>query len=251
MGKLLFFFFCFFRLMRMVQSLLLMREPNLANLNREDTLSVLESQRGDETLSLQTNSCFANSTALILAPSESSFLNGASAGAASRASFKSSSSSSEVDNNFEAGTRTSLDSGSSKTTEDDRQSTKNDFAANNNSQMVNGGPLALALVVNSTPLRRINRIKREEMAFKSKHETNSSAEDESGFSSMSSFQEVGLPSVIPKGCHTEVGLPEVPIEKIKHRRWSSNPVEIQALIKRHSVNLTGQEASAESLSVWV
>ncbi|XP_014614794.1 PREDICTED: uncharacterized membrane protein DDB_G0293934-like, partial [Polistes canadensis] len=83
----------------------------------------------------------------------------------------------------------------------------------------------------------------------------SSADDESGFSSMSSFQEVGLPTspISPiKGCHTEVGLPEIPIEKVAHRRWSSNPTEIQALIKRHSAaNFPTNQTNNESLSVWV
>ncbi|XP_035730921.1 uncharacterized protein LOC118445478 [Vespa mandarinia] len=84
----------------------------------------------------------------------------------------------------------------------------------------------------------------------------SSAEDESGFSSMSSFQEVGLPTspITPiKGCHTEVGLPEIPIQKVPRRRWSSTANEIQALIKRHSsaANFPTAQTNSESLSVWV
>lgn len=46
-----------------------------------------------------------------------------------------------------------------------------------------------------------------------------STEDESGFSSMSSFHEVGLPEV---RTYPEVGLP---IVEPAHRRWSSTPVE--------------------------
>lgn len=45
-----------------------------------------------------------------------------------------------------------------------------------------------------------------------------STEDESGFSSMSSFHEVGLPEI---RSYPEVGLP---IVESGHRRWSSTPV---------------------------
>lgn len=54
------------------------------------------------------------------------------------------------------------------------------------------------------------------------------SEDESGFSSMSSFQEVGLPLSVPprsEGSFQEVGLPVVDEAMPKHRRWSSSPVE--------------------------
>lgn len=88
----------------------------------------------------------------------------------------------------------------------------------------------------------------------------SSAEGESGFFSISSFQEVGLPAsaaalpITPiKGCHTEVGLPEVPLDKTRHRRWSSTPAEIQALFKQHRASFGGTPQTAtESVSVcWV
>lgn len=90
----------------------------------------------------------------------------------------------------------------------------------------------------------------------------SSAESESGFSSISSFQEVGLPSaatITPvKGCHTEVGLPEVPMDKSRHRRWTSTPAELQALYKllygqHHRGSFGGSpQAATESISVcWV
>lgn len=88
----------------------------------------------------------------------------------------------------------------------------------------------------------------------------SSAESESGFSSISSFQEVGLPSTSSirpiKGCHTEVGLPEVPLDKTRHRRWTSTPAELQALYKllysQHRGSFGGSQATSESVSVcWV
>ncbi|EFN83235.1 hypothetical protein EAI_05749 [Harpegnathos saltator] len=88
----------------------------------------------------------------------------------------------------------------------------------------------------------------------------SSAESESGFSSISSFQEVGLPSASSirpiKGCHTEVGLPEVPLDKTRHRRWTSTPAELQALYKllysQHRGSFGGTQATSESVSVcWV
>ncbi|KAK7868824.1 hypothetical protein R5R35_003659 [Gryllus longicercus] len=63
------------------------------------------------------------------------------------------------------------------------------------------------------------------------------SEDESGFSSMSSFQEVGVPIITPpllpsspppSGSYQEVGLPliesQTPNNSGNHRRWSSTPV---------------------------
>jgi len=106
--------------------------------------------------------------------------------------------------------------------------------------------------------------KREEKLSKSKVKPSSSpvssAEGESGFFSISSFQEIGLPSsssALPitsaKGCHTEVGLPEVPLDKARHRRWSSTPAEIQALFKQHRASFGGTpQSTGESVSVcWV
>ncbi|XP_067014594.2 uncharacterized protein [Anabrus simplex] len=69
------------------------------------------------------------------------------------------------------------------------------------------------------------------------------SEDESGFSSMSSFQEVGLPLVSPSsGCYQEVGLPLVdhrsspdsPLPGANHRRWNSSPVDTQTPYPRHN-----------------
>ena len=55
-----------------------------------------------------------------------------------------------------------------------------------------------------------------------------STEDESGFSSMSSFHEVGLPEMTNgsngAGSFHELGLPIVETQQ-RHRRWSSTPVE--------------------------
>ncbi len=47
-------------------------------------------------------------------------------------------------------------------------------------------------------------------------------EDESGFSSMSSFHDV---SILPEmKSYPELGLPIVPCDEPKHRRWNSTPV---------------------------
>ncbi|XP_015125118.1 uncharacterized protein LOC107046907 [Diachasma alloeum] len=81
------------------------------------------------------------------------------------------------------------------------------------------------------------------------------ADDESGFSSMNSFQDVGLPMTTVlspiKGCHTEIGLPRVPRDKTNHRRWSSTPVELQTLLKKCSNGFMPNRSNVESLSVWV
>ncbi|KAG8038266.1 hypothetical protein G9C98_006593 [Cotesia typhae] len=99
--------------------------------------------------------------------------------------------------------------------------------------------------------------------LKEKPTSISSAEDESGFSSMNSFQDVGLPQltvrpatpvtpVKPAGYHSEIGLPDVPLDRINHRRWSSTPAEIQAMFRRYkNTYLSNQSSNAETLSVWV
>ncbi|KAL1131097.1 hypothetical protein AAG570_012334 [Ranatra chinensis] len=79
-----------------------------------------------------------------------------------------------------------------------------------------------------------------------------SAEDESGFSSMSSFHEVGLPGnstnnssdVGTSGSFHELGLPVVdsPSGGHRHRRWSSTPVD------RHS---TGYQQRDALRVLWV
>ncbi|XP_054276192.1 uncharacterized protein LOC128995261 isoform X2 [Macrosteles quadrilineatus] len=58
-----------------------------------------------------------------------------------------------------------------------------------------------------------------------------STEDESGFSSMSSFHEVGLPEV---RTYPDVGLP---IIEPSHRRWSSTPVETQSFQTNSSIRV--------------
>ncbi|XP_015187737.1 PREDICTED: uncharacterized membrane protein DDB_G0293934-like, partial [Polistes dominula] len=200
-------------------------------------------------------------------------------------SSSSSSSNTDVNRNIQnllPGVRTSVDassynsaSSSNKTMEDDEQQiivSNRDNTIDNNTR--NEQRICNTVNNTSTPLNKCQkRIDKKGMnnnnngggggindlmvrAVRAKLANSvSSADDESGFSSMSSFQEVGLPTspVSPiKGCHTEVGLPEIPIDKVAHRRWSSNPTEIQALIKRHSAtNFTTNQTNNESLSVWV
>ncbi|XP_014218901.1 chitinase-like protein PB1E7.04c [Copidosoma floridanum] len=159
------------------------------------------------------------------------------------------------------------------------------------------------LVVNSTTVTRRNKaVDRKELTLKSFKEwalndtTSSngaplvpaavrpqtasvcSADTESGFSSLSSFQEIGLPNVgnsassstcssssssssvsnnastplRSSGCHTEVGLPEVPVGNVRHRHWSSTPAECQNIFKRHSGSFAaGNRSTGESMSIWV
>lgn len=112
----------------------------------------------------------------------------------------------------------------------------------------------------STPNRKSNKnsSSEPEPRFKPKPPASvSSAEDESGFSSMSSFQDVGLPPAPSpvKGCHTEIGLPDVPAPKVRHRRWSSTPAaEIQALLnaRAHNSSFANPNPPSEALKVlWV
>lgn len=142
---------------------------------------------------------------------------------------------------------------SSKTTEEEDTA----LAASSSNGATTGTPT-------STLGRAAKRLeKREEKLGKTKVKPASSpvssAEGESGFFSISSFQEIGLPSssalpITPaKGCHTEIGLPEVPLDKARHRRWSSTPAEIQALFKQHRASFGGtSQTTGESVSVcWV
>lgn len=65
--------------------------------------------------------------------------------------------------------------------------------------------------------------------------TVSSIEDESGFSSMNSFQELGIPTVRAKDENGAGGSPKAkdlklwqkpePVSGVSHKRWSSTPVE--------------------------
>lgn len=286
-----------FRLMRTVQSLLAMREPDLARMSPVDDGAASPSPVGnhhhhhlhhghqDTLLTLQ-NDSFVNSNSLQEENygrcsggsdrgNESSGTEMDNTRVVSSCYLKSSSSSNEVNRNLQnllPGVRrsldaTSLNSGSSKTTEEE------DPIAISNRE--NGGcriePRELVAsftsggTSTSTPNKRTKRTEKKPngdvnltaRSTRSKIATSvSSAEDESGFSSMSSsFQEVGLPPTLPispiKGCHTEVGLPEIPLEKVAHRRWSSTPAEIQALLKRHSATFSTSQTNTESLSVWV
>ncbi|KAK2586585.1 hypothetical protein KPH14_011463 [Odynerus spinipes] len=285
-----------FRLMRTVQSLLAMREPDLARMSPVDDGAASPSPVSNhhhhhhhhshhETSLTLPNDSFVNSNSLQEENygrcsgvsdrgNESSGTEMDNTRVVSSCYLKSSSNSNEVNRNLQnllPGVRrsldaTSLNSGSSKTTEEE------DPIAVSNRE--NGGshiaPRELVTsfatgTSTSTPNKRTKRIEKKPngdvvlmaRSTRSKVATSvSSAEDESGFSSMSSsFQEVGLPPTLPispiKGCHTEVGLPEIPLEKVAHRRWSSTPAEIQALLKRHSASFSTSQTNTESLSVWV
>lgn len=244
-----------FRLMRTVQSLLSTREPDLVRVSEADDNA--SPSPCDHEMALPPN--FANSTIL----HDSSF-----SGCSSSDRGSSRTDHDTAYNNFRKpgdssgvcllpGARRSLDatslhSGSSKTTTS--ETTEEEDAA----------PRSLIAVLerdfsstpSSTPNRRKKPLTEPEIRFKPKPTASvSSAEDESGFSSMSSFQDVGLPAVPSpiKGCHTEVGLPEVPLSKVRHRRWSSTPAEIQALLNaRHNASFTTAKTTSDALKVlWV
>ncbi|KAG7189496.1 hypothetical protein KM043_017190 [Ampulex compressa] len=255
-----------FRLMRTVQSLLSMREPDLARITpTEDgsSPSPVEAHHHEASLPLQTDS-FVNSTTLqdaayVGCSSSDRGNESSSTEGDNRTCFpKSLRNSTEVDRNLQnllPGVRrsldsTSLNSGSSKATEEELRETMNGSIVERDRMFV-GTPT-------STPVRRTKKVDKKEPGRSSRSKPTasvSSAEDESGFSSMSSFQEVGLPTVLPispiKGCHTEIGLPEVPLEKTRHRRWSSTPAEMQAFFKQHRATFSTSQATTESLSVWV
>ncbi|CAL7934874.1 unnamed protein product [Xylocopa violacea] len=266
-----------FRLMRTVQSLLAMREPELARIssieNNDSSPSPIDHHRhnnhhNEVSLTLQNNS-LVNSISLQEAAAykrRSSSDRGNESSSTdndSRTCYsKSSSNTVEINRNLQnllPGIRrsldaTSLNSGSSKTTEED------DVLPNNNSFNISipDHESVFTCTPSSTPNRRVKKIetKAKEKYSKSKPAASvSSVEDESGFSSMSSFQEIGLPNALPispiRGCHTEVGLPEVPLENARHRRWSSTPAEIQALFNKQRNSFTTSQTTTESLSVWV
>ena len=256
------------RLMRTVQSLLSMREPDLARVSSTETSesspSPVDHHRdsdahNDESLNLQnvgyggrsscdgenessstdndSRTCFLKTSSKIIAAGVNQNLQGLRPG---------------VRMSIDA---TSLNSGSSKITEEE------DLLSNSNccngSIITDRDGVFLNAPTSSTPNKRGKKVEEKEKEDKSKPAASvSSVEDESGFSSMSSFQEVGLPNALPispiKGCHTEVGLPEVPLGKTRHRKWCSTTMaEIQALLKRQRNSFTASEATAESLSVWV
>ncbi|XP_076621876.1 uncharacterized protein LOC143342168 [Colletes latitarsis] len=265
-----------FSLMRTVQSLLAMREPDLARIssieNNNSSPSPEDHHRHNNhhneiSLSLQ-NDSFVNSTTLqettsyTRRPSSDRGNESSSTDNDSSTCFLKSLNVVEVDRNLQnllPGVRrsidaTSLNSGSSKTTEEEDGLPTNNFL-NVSLRELDG---MFMFTPTSTPNKCNRKIekKTKERSSKSKPAASvSSVEDESGFSSMCSFQEIGLPSALPispiRGCHTEVGLPEVPLEKARHRRWSSTPAEIQALFKQHRNSFSTSQTTAESLSVWV
>ncbi|XP_011060432.1 PREDICTED: uncharacterized protein LOC105149593 [Acromyrmex echinatior] len=264
-----------FRLLRTVESLLSMREPDLARMtpveeNGSPSPTVDHHRHHDTSFSLSSSN-FANSTTLQEATVSSGCSNSSRGNESSSGHQDDSRSSSLVKTSVIEFTRNlqsfvpnvrrspdtaSWNSSSSKTTEEEDILA---LAASSNGVTSNGTPI-------STLSRATKRLEKKEstgLAGKPKVKPASSpvssAEGESGFFSISSFQEVGLPasatlSITPmKGCHTEVGLPEVPLDKTRHRRWSSTPAEIQALFKQHRASIGGMpQTTTESVSVcWV
>lgn len=256
--------------MRTVQSLLLMREPDLTRIsieNNESSPSPIEGHRynnhhNEVSVTLQDGS-YVNPTCLQGAIGYSSYDHGTESSSTdndSRSFVKSSSNIVEVSqslHNLLPGIRrsldtTSLNSGSSKTTEEE------DLLPNNNclNVSISNHKHIYVCTPTSTPNRRVRKVEKKEKSSKSKPtDSVSSVEDESGFSSMSSFQEIGLPNILPispiRGCHQEVGLPVVPLEKARRRRWSSTPAEIRAFFNKHRSSFTASQTTTESLSVWV
>nr|XP_033336414.1 uncharacterized protein LOC117226311 [Megalopta genalis] len=149
---------------------------------------------------------------------------------------------------------TSVNSGSSKTTEEEDAVPVNGTC----NVPLQQHTVTFALAPTSTPNKPTANIEKKEKdrCPKTKQPASvCSVEDESGFSSFNSFQEIGLPGALPispiRGYHTEIGLPEVPLDKARHRRWSSIPVEVRALLKQHRRSFATTQTNAESLSVWV
>lgn len=261
-----------FRLMRTVQSLLSMREPDLFRILsiENNSPSPIDHHRHNNhhneiSLSLQ-NDSFINSTSL---REDGTYNKRSNCNRGNESSntdndnricfFKSSSNITEIDQNLQnllPGIRrsldaTSLNSGSSKTTEEE------DVLSNNNNCFNVSMPNdhIFSCTPTSTPNKHDRKAEKEkDQSSKSKPAASvSSVEDESGFSSMSSFQEIGLPnalSISPIKGYQEVGLPEISVEKARHRRWSSTPAEIQALFHKQRNSFISQTAT-ESLSVWV
>lgn len=187
--------FVFFRLMRTVQSLMAMREPDLARVtsmqeNGSSPSPVDHQNYNDLSLSLQSNN-FVNSTTL---PDVSFVGSSSDRGTESsnegdcRSLYKSSSSTAETNDNHLTsllpGARRSLDaaslnSGSSKTTEEDEVlPTANNYVDSIAKREFFG-----------SDSRRVKKVEKDVVKIRPKPSNSvSSAEDESGFSSMSSFQ---------------------------------------------------------------
>lgn len=264
------------RLMKTVQSLLAMREPDLAKItpvdNTESSPSPVDHDQhnnhcNEVSLTLQNNS-LVNSTTLQEAISyphrncdhekESRGTDNDNSACYMKTLSRVVEANRGLQNLLPGGRRsidaTSLNSGSSKTTEEE------DVSPANNSFNITLPEHDRTFIFSSTSTpnkctRKIEKKERERYSKSKPAASVSSVEDESGFSSMSSFQEIGLPSALPispiRGFHTEIGLPEVPLDKTRHRRWSSTPVEIQALLKQHRRSFTTSQTTTESLSVWV
>lgn len=267
---------CLYRLLRTVESLLSMREPDLARMtpveeNGSSPSPTVDHHRHHDTSFSLPSGNFANSTTL----QEAAAYSGCSSSSRGNESISGqqgdSRSPSLVKTSVTEFTRnlqsfapsvrrspdtTSWNSSSSKTTEEEDIVA---LAASSNAATSSGTPISTL----SRAARRLEKKESTGLAGKPKVKPASSpvssAEGESGFFSISSFQEVGLPastalSITPiKGCHTEIGLPEVPLDKTRHRRWSSTPAEIQALFKQHRASFGGTpQTTTESVSVcWV
>ncbi|KAK0180714.1 hypothetical protein PV327_003070 [Microctonus hyperodae] len=134
----------------------------------------------------------------------------------------------------------------------------------NNGRVINSVlKQTLGVVSSSTPNQKVifTKLMEEEesnMADKLVTSVENNVEDESGISSRNSFHDVGLPvgptldSSINSGRHSQIGLPELSLDRINHRRWSSTPAEIQNLFKKYKNGFVPhQNNNVESLSVWV
>lgn len=241
--------------MRTVQSLLTMQGPDLAKIISNESGG---SSPSPTSPSLLHNGNFINSTMLQQTPragsSNSDRVNELN-GSQNDKSYcsKPSNGTTEIARNlqiFLSSTRNSyVDStspslGSSKTEEEN----VNGFSINTNGIVSNEQTDRTLLSLASNTATK--KLEKKVLSCNSKSPLGSIG-NESGFCSISSFQEVGLPLPLPsiRGYHTEIGLPVV--DNSRHRRWSSTPVEIQGLLKHHRASFNGSQVSAKSVSIWV
>ncbi|KAK0092252.1 hypothetical protein PV326_001852 [Microctonus aethiopoides] len=140
--------------------------------------------------------------------------------------------------------------------------TKTEEVVKNNGRVITSAlKQTLGFVSSSTPNQKVkftNLMEKEESDTADKSVASvDNVEDESGISSRNSFHDVGLPigpisnSPINNGCHSQIGLPEMSLDRINHRRWSSTPAEIQNLFKKYKNGFVPHQTNVESLSVWV
>lgn len=140
--------------------------------------------------------------------------------------------------------------------------TKIEEVGKNNGRVITSAlKQTLGLVPSSTPNQKVKFTKlmeKEESDIADKSVASlGNIEDESEISSRNSFHDVGLPigpnsnSSINNGCHSQIGLPEMSLDRINHRRWSSTPAEIQTLFKKYKNGFVPHQTNVETLSVWV